>query len=125
MQVWKEMELYCQVYMVSFVEINEEHFAVFVDKCYQEFCKRGIEDEFYVCLSEICRIVFAKTIINRRFSIDVVDFVNNLSCLENEFNFFINKDEVLNLQREILSTIKYSKTKSQGLNFKGFYSSNL
>ena len=111
-QIVKEIDVYCTVYNIPPLNISNNEWEVFFDILYKRFCEKGIENQFYDIISEIVRITFASSLVNKTNFVSIQDIINDLSFLEilakvNERRVF-EKKEISAIQQTIRSNFNAS-----------------
>lgn len=104
-QIVKEIDAYVAAYNIPPIDISNNQWDLYFDNAYQLFVEKGIERKFYDLMSQIGRLTFSKSLLNKEKKIDIYDFIENLHYLENKD---ITEKDILNLQKEILNNFPQS-----------------
>lgn len=105
-QIAGEIDTYYYIYQIPPFNINKNDWDNFFDEMYGYFQLNGVEDKFYLAMSEITRECLSKAIVKKYNDIKLDDFINSLYCLR-EYNF--EETIIFNIKEELLSKKSISK----------------
>lgn len=105
-QIAGEIDAYYYIYQLPPFNINNRDWTNFFDEMYGYFQLNGVEDKFYLAMSEITRECFSKAIVKKYRDIKLEDFINSLYCLR-EYSF--EETQIFNIKQEFLNRKSISK----------------
>ena len=101
-QILEEIDTYRVIYNLPSLKISNSQWDIFFDIMYNFFENKGLQQDFYQSISQIVRLTFAKSLLNKKNEIGLPDLSENLYYLENKL---IKKAEIVSLQQDILSNL--------------------
>lgn len=105
-KVFEEVDLYYRDYELPVFDITIEELSLVGDRIYSCLLGLSREEDLYEIMSSILRFTFSRALLHDFACIRVGDLIASLSYLKG----LLDKDKILLLQREILKSLKKSKT---------------